>query len=839
MADIEGRIAELFAARLSPLKQVITLDDVEAMTAKMGRVSDFQTAAEAEDDEDLLAGAVANGSAEGAYTGSAGSSRSTTTPPPTDGATPDDEAGTKRLYRDMANRKIAGVAAGIARYFAVNPLWIRLGFLALLLLKPLIRGIFDFGDGFDVRGFNLGNFAVLAYIVLWIVLPKRYDATPADEDPAFKKLYRDTDAGKVGGVSAGLAAYFRVDVVLIRILFLVGLFAGGFTLLLYIALWVLLPEAKTASDKLRMRGSAVTLSALDSNLRGAAYTDEAGNPVAPATNRPVGVFLENSFQNVRPLVNLLGAAIRIFAGGLLVLIGFSLLLAFVIMLGVGLGMIPESDNIVMGAMPAYTFFNGMSPLAVLCFFLLAAVPALALLLAGLGLLVRRSIMSRTVSLSLLGLWLLGIVGSSIAGVRMAREFQREAEITETVNLTPLTSSRLVLERRYQNVGQWVNLDIVAVDSGQTPRLERVISARGATEEAARQLASTSIEHGIRTPNDSTLSIDDHYTFRPGTRYRDQEVRLRLLLPRNRTFRMSESFANWLRDEDYLNGRAPYHPEQHAYRLRGNRLECLGCTDADLHGGNNDEDRNNNEDRTDYDEGRDDADINLDFGQIEAFDTNENGYGSGRRNFSDNDFDHVSVVGPYRVVIRPGSSYSVRAAGSDDALRQLIVEREGDELVIKPRNRSLFGLSRGNSDPVLVTVELPVLNHLELVGGARAQVSGFRTGDLRIEQAGAAQLALDGKFDELNMELAGGCRANLRGSAEQLQIDGAGACEVAAPGFTARRANIDVVGASKVHLRVTEELKAEATGASLIEYSGNPTDISRSAIGASTIRAVRD
>jgi hypothetical protein len=150
--------------------------------------------------------------------------------------------------------------------------------------------------------------------------------------------------------------------VLIRILFLVGLFAGGFTLLLYIALWVLLPEAKTASDKLRMRGSAVTLSALDSNLRGApTYTDADGQPVAAATNRPVGVFLENSFQNVRPLVNLVGAAIRIFAGGLLVLIGFSLLLAFVIMLGVGLGMIPESDNIVMGAMPAYTFFNGASP----------------------------------------------------------------------------------------------------------------------------------------------------------------------------------------------------------------------------------------------------------------------------------------------------------------------------------------------------------------------------------------------------------------------------------------------------------------------------------------------
>ncbi|MFC7669476.1 hypothetical protein ACFQT0_20500 [Hymenobacter humi] len=43
VADIEGRIAEIFSARLSPVQQVITLEDVEAMTAKMGRVSDFAT----------------------------------------------------------------------------------------------------------------------------------------------------------------------------------------------------------------------------------------------------------------------------------------------------------------------------------------------------------------------------------------------------------------------------------------------------------------------------------------------------------------------------------------------------------------------------------------------------------------------------------------------------------------------------------------------------------------------------------------------------------------------------------------------------------------------------
>ena len=213
VADIESRIAELFVSRLSASKQVIALADVEQMIAKMGRVRDFQAADEAEEEEEILAGAVADGTAAGHYTstgarpgtGDAGRGPTGTVPPTA-------ETGPKRLYRDMANRKIAGVAAGVARYFAVNPLWVRLIFLGLLFIRPLLRSIFNFGTGFhfdgdDIffRGFDLGGFAIISYIVLWIVLPKRYDTVPLDEDPTIKKLYRDVDNGKIGGVSSGLS----------------------------------------------------------------------------------------------------------------------------------------------------------------------------------------------------------------------------------------------------------------------------------------------------------------------------------------------------------------------------------------------------------------------------------------------------------------------------------------------------------------------------------------------------------------------------------------------------------------------------------------------------------
>ena len=200
VADIEGRIAELFSARLSPMQQVITLDDVNAMTAKMGRVSDFAPDADEDDETPEPATGAATGSSTAAGSAAAFGTASTTGPAAAGAASAAAEP--KRLYRDMANRKIAGVAAGIAQYFAVNPLWIRLGFVVLAVLSPAVWRVFDdFGD----TRFNLqlGSWAVLGYIVLWIVLPKRYDA-PAHPEAllnsgplAGRRLFRDTGTGKV------------------------------------------------------------------------------------------------------------------------------------------------------------------------------------------------------------------------------------------------------------------------------------------------------------------------------------------------------------------------------------------------------------------------------------------------------------------------------------------------------------------------------------------------------------------------------------------------------------------------------------------------------------------
>lgn len=75
-----------------------------------------------------------------------------------------------------------------------------------------------------------------------------------------RRLYRNPDDKMLGGVISGMAAYLGWDVTLLRLLLLVILICGVGTLIpVYIVCWLVIPEARTAAEKLSMRGEAVTV----------------------------------------------------------------------------------------------------------------------------------------------------------------------------------------------------------------------------------------------------------------------------------------------------------------------------------------------------------------------------------------------------------------------------------------------------------------------------------------------------------------------------------------------------------------------------------------------------
>ena len=83
-------------------------------------------------------------------------------------------------------------------------------------------------------------------------------ASASAESKGPRKLYRDPDDRVIGGVCSGLAQYLNIDVVLVRILFVVFTLIGGAGIWVYIILWIVAPQALTAAQKCEMRGWPVT-----------------------------------------------------------------------------------------------------------------------------------------------------------------------------------------------------------------------------------------------------------------------------------------------------------------------------------------------------------------------------------------------------------------------------------------------------------------------------------------------------------------------------------------------------------------------------------------------------
>ncbi|MCK5400966.1 MAG: PspC domain-containing protein [Flavobacteriaceae bacterium] len=118
LLDIEARIAELFNERIKDEKQVISMIEVDEVITIMGQPEDYIVDEEIFDDEPQP-------------------SRSTS-------------KSTRRLFRDTENAYIGGVSSGLGHYFDIDPLWIRLIWIALF---------FGAGSG------------ILIYILLWILMP--------------------------------------------------------------------------------------------------------------------------------------------------------------------------------------------------------------------------------------------------------------------------------------------------------------------------------------------------------------------------------------------------------------------------------------------------------------------------------------------------------------------------------------------------------------------------------------------------------------------------------------------------------------------------------------------
>lgn len=126
-----------------------------------------------------------------------------------------------------------------------------------------------------------------------------------------RALYRDIDHAVLGGILSGVAAFFKIDALWVRLIFIVLLIASfGTATLLYLLMWAIVPPARTAAEKLRLSGKPVNLS----SIRELSEQEEAtpAGPRRAETLQRILLFCIGSLSLLIALGSAIGTLIGIF-----------------------------------------------------------------------------------------------------------------------------------------------------------------------------------------------------------------------------------------------------------------------------------------------------------------------------------------------------------------------------------------------------------------------------------------------------------------------------------------------------------------------------------------------
>lgn len=85
--------------------------------------------------------------------------------------------------------------------------------------------------------------------------------------PGYHRIYRDPDRRIIGGVCAGIGAYWRIEPWIVRLIFFALVMAGGIGILIYLILYIVIPEAKTTSQKIEMKGEPVNIQNIKESVK--------------------------------------------------------------------------------------------------------------------------------------------------------------------------------------------------------------------------------------------------------------------------------------------------------------------------------------------------------------------------------------------------------------------------------------------------------------------------------------------------------------------------------------------------------------------------------------------
>jgi phage shock protein PspC (stress-responsive transcriptional regulator) len=402
--DIESRISELFQERLKKGSTCITDDDVNAIIKNMGRPQDFEDEEKGEQPGNTKVGSenINDEKSENFF---------------------QHNLKGKRLYRDENNKVLGGVCSGIAAYFGIDPVIVRVLFI--------VSGI----------GF-------LLYLLLWIFVP----GSNMLENGVRKRLYRNPDGKIIGGVCSGMGSYFNINPWFPRILFLIPFVSFFFrwghfgpltfpnflsfsfspgTFIIYVILWLVIPEATTTSEKLEMKGEKVDLNSIKNSvveeMKGVKERVEKLGMEAGAMAKEKGADISKEIHYAAKrtsgaLGNIIVTLFKVFAYFVLGCFALALIIALFSIAVVSIGLFPLKEFVLTDG------WQSLLAWGTLIFFI--GVPVVGVITFIIRRIAKIKSKNRMMRFSFLGLWILGIICFVSLIGSVSSDFRRTSSYNE-------------------------------------------------------------------------------------------------------------------------------------------------------------------------------------------------------------------------------------------------------------------------------------------------------------------------------------------------------------------------------------------------------------------------
>jgi phage shock protein PspC (stress-responsive transcriptional regulator) len=402
-------------------------------------------------------------------------------------------------------------------------------------------------------------------VVLWITVPVAKGdeafAMRMQKEHKSKKLFRDNDSRVVGGVASGLANYFALDVVWLRIAFVVALFVFGTGFWLYIILWIIVPKAISASDKLLMKGRTVDIHSIQQQVLETQNTSRV-NSIAQHSTHLIGLVLKG-------IIKLFGS--------------FLAIILFVMVISISIAMVSIFFNLGNTAqLNELIRFTVQDPSIVIAakagVFLCILTPIIAILMLVIRSLFKLSFANRAWFFSLLGLFLTGVVCLIYAGVSFGTSVNHNESKSSITRLAPADSlfiSGIDMEEdeaiEIENEGEVVFYDKGLIIGKEVVHFEiDDIKIKGSKNDSAYLKIIKRANGRDKQDAIDKIQIPNFFQIHKSKQFSWQEIDVILVLPIGTVVHLDDISKENL-DENNID-----EADGHYYKVTSNGLSCIDC-----------------------------------------------------------------------------------------------------------------------------------------------------------------------------------------------------------------------------------------------------------------------